>query len=348
MKILLLGAFGNGALENYYVQGLLAKNADIETFDITRDYYGALERSIVNKVINKIKPAVYFKPINRDLLQYISGKKYDAIIVFKGYTIFPDTLKQLKQFTKLLCCYNPDHPFRFFSEGSGNDNVKDSIDLYDFYLTYAENITRDIKQLYKTDCYTIPFGYDDTNSDNISFPPFSANEAAGKWVFIGSYDSERAAFLNDLNEQHIIIYGDAKWKTRNQLSKIIQSSYAGRSLYAEDYKAAIHNSMGVFNWLRKQNIEEGSHNMRTFEVPGYGGVLIANRTEEQLNFFEENKEAIYFDCIEELKDKLVYLKTHNEEVEKIKVAAWKRCRRSNYSYLHRSALLYNILTRYLR
>jgi spore maturation protein CgeB len=348
MKILLLGAFGKGALENYFVHGLVAEDQAIETFDITKDYYGVLERSIVNKVLNKVRPALFFKPINTALLQFIKDRQYDAIVIFKGYTLFTDTLSQLKQHCKLLCCYNPDHPFRFFSEGSGNDNVKDSIPLYDIYISYAEKITRDLKQLYKVNSYTIPFGFDDSQPGNTSFPDFTDNESTGKWVFIGSYDSERAAFLDKLGEQKLIIYGDSKWRSRNQLSKIIQSAYAGRSLFGEDYKAAILNGLGIFNLLRKQNIEEGSHNMRTFEVPGYGGLLIADRTVEQMSFFEENKEAVYFDSIEELKDRMTYLSKHTGEIEKIKKAAWERCRRSNYGYRHRSALLCRILSAHLK
>ncbi len=93
------------------------------------------------------------------------------------------------------------------------------------------------------------------------------------------------------------------------------------TIYDGQYIEAIQNASGVINLLRRQNIEEGSHNMRTFEVPGYGGLLIANRTTEQRDFFEEDKEAIFFESVEELNDKLNFLGRNKEIVNRIKQAA---------------------------
>jgi spore maturation protein CgeB len=68
-------------------------------------------------------------------------------------------------------------------------------------------------------------------------------------------------------------------------------------------------------------------------------LLISQRTEEQQSFFEEDKEAIFFDTIEELKDKLSFLKKHPDLIESIKSKAKLRCLTSGYSYLDRTAQL---------
>ena len=118
---------------------------------------------------------------------------------------------------------------------------------------------------------------------------------------------------------------------------------AGYPLYNEQYAHACKNSLGIINFLRKQNLVEGSHNMRTFEVPGYGGLLIANRTQEQLEFFEEDKEAVYFGNLQELEDKLTFLSARKSLVETLKSQALLRARKSNYSYSHRTKQLSDIL-----
>lgn len=92
---------------------------------------------------------------------------------------------------------------------------------------------------------------------------------------------------------------------------------------------------------------EQSHNMRTFEVPGYGGVLIADRTEEQSSFFEEGKEAVYFSSIDELRDKLHYLESSPGDVSSIKAAALKRAACSGYTYTDRSREMYEVFKKYL-
>lgn len=343
MKVLLLGAFEKGALENYYVEGLQKEGLPVVTYDIATPYYLQIEQSLFNKVVNKVYPAVFYKPINDDLQQFIVGKKYDVILVFKGLTLFPETIISLKEHTRLLCCYNPDHPFNFFSEGSGNSNILNSITHYDLYITYAKNIAKELQRLYKVASGVIPFGFDSsalTKTDkNTVF--------ADQLLFIGAYDKERTSFLSSLESDHLAIYGDQKWGTRNRHNAFIRKAYKGRSLYDDDYKTAINTSKGVLNLLRKQNIEESSHNMRTFEVPGYGGLLITNRTDEQMAFFEGDKEAVFFDTVEELKEKLQYLDSNPKKVMQMKQAAMNRSFRSDYSYAHRSRELYKLWISYL-
>lgn len=343
MKILLLGSFDRGALENYYVKGFLSKTTLLEKFDVTEAYYSKLNASILNKLINKAIPSYFFGSINLKLLQFIGNKQYDVIIVFKGLTLFPQTIAELKNNTRLLCCYNPDHPFKFFSEGSGNKNILESIQLYDLYFSYAKRIADDLKAHYNVHSYAVPFGYDDS-----SFPQQDQeSHFKNKWLLIGAYDRERTLFLEKLGQNDTAIYGDPKWLSRNRNNVVGKNYYKGPPLYDMDYKKAIRNSNGVFNLLRRQNIEEGSHNMRSFEVPGYGGVLIANRTEEQMFFFEDNREAIYFDSMDELKEKLHYLLSNPGKIEEIKFAALQRSRRSNYSYMDRSNELYQIIANHL-
>jgi spore maturation protein CgeB len=345
MKILLLGAFGKGALEHFYVNGLKAQTNEIATYDIASPYYTSISRSVIHKGVNKVMPGLFFMPINKELERFVSGKFFDVILVFKGLTLFPETISLLKQHARILCCYNPDHPFKFFSEGSGNKNILQCIPLYDIYLTYSVRIAADLRKLYKVNAHTIPFGYDNTNVVNTVAPK---DDIKDKWLFIGAYDKERASFLHRLAVKNLRIYGDSKWRSRTLSSTMLKAAYGNRSIYDEEYKAYVSMSGGVINLLRQQNIEESSHNMRTFEVPGYGGLLIANRTEEQLSFFEEDREAIYFDTIEELNDKLHYLEANRGQIAKIKLAATERSLKSNYSYFHRSLELYGVFTFYLK
>ena len=83
--------------------------------------------------------------------------------------------------------------------------------------------------------------------------------------------------------------------------------------------------------------------MRTFEVPGYGGLLVAHRTAGQLEYFDEDKEAVYFGSPEELNEKLKYLAAHPAAVASMKRAAYNRSIKADYSYDHRSRQLLHCL-----
>lgn len=341
--ILIIGAFGPGAMENYYLHGLRQCGVTVTTYDIATDYYAVITSSAFNKIVNKIAPDYLLKPLNEKLQQYLINKQFEVILVFKGMQLFPETIHYLKQHTKLLTNYNPDHPFHFYSSGSGNKNVLNSIPYFDIYFSYAAQITRQLQEKFNVTAFTIPFAYDDTNAITYTAVP----EVKNRILFIGSYDKSRAELLNKIANASLDIYGDLKWKTRNRHYPALQKAYQQKALYGSAYKFAIAEAAGVVNLMREQNMSEQSHNMRTFEVPGYGGVLISQRTEEQLFFFEEDKEAVYFDTVEELQSKMDYLINNPEIIKRIKHAAYQRCIKSGYSYNERSVQLFKILNEYL-
>lgn len=331
-NILIIGAFGPGAMENYYLQGFRKTNAIVTTYDIATEYYSVISGNPLNKIINRISPAHLLKSLNNKLLQYLNKKYFDVILVFKGMQLFPDTVQALKLHSQLLANYNPDHPFKFYSPGSGNNNVLNSIPHYNIYFSYSTQITRQLNEKFNVLAHTIPFGYDDTKEISRGSMP----DVKDKILFIGSYDKNRARFLNKMVNTNLLIFGDLKWHTRNILYPTVRKAYQQIALYDNAYKISIAEAAGVINLMREQNMAEQSHNMRTFEVPGNGGVLISQRTEEQLSFFEEDMEAIYFDSTEELKSKIDFLEKNPETIKHIKSAAYKRCIKSGYSYNERS------------
>jgi spore maturation protein CgeB len=339
-RILMLGAFSPGSLENYYKTGFEKHDVAIETFGLADKFYAILNRSIVNKVINKLSPDFYYSQINEALLRFIEKKRYDVILVFKGMELFPDTVKQLKKHAEIIANYNPDHPFVFFFPGSGNNHVLKSIPYYDVHFSYARNIVKKLQKDFNKPAYCVPFGYD----SNVALPYNDSQSAyAGRILFIGAYDKLRAKYLNKLKSSWLDIYGDDKWGSRSVLSQYLRKAYRNKSLYGNDYSSAVASSVGILNILRKQNLVEDSHNMRTFEVPGYGGVLIAERTSEQMEYFEENNEAIFFSSAEELGDKMEFLATHPDTAESIKQAAYQKSISAGYSYDHRSSQLLQCL-----
>jgi spore maturation protein CgeB len=80
-----------------------------------------------------------------------------------------------------------------------------------------------------------------------------------------------------------------------------------------------------------------SHNMRTFEVPGIGGILLAPDTEEHRLFFTHEKEVFLYtdvdDCVTQI-NKIIGLS--KEKADNIRFEARKRSVQSGYSYKDRT------------
>jgi len=343
-SLLLIGQFIPGSIERYFIEGLQKCGAIVSTYDIAGRYHQKIGKSFTNKVLNKISPVFFYRPLNEQLIRWIEKKKFDAILIFKGMELFPATIKALRHHASLLANFNADHPFEFYSPGSGNKNVLNSIPLYDVHFSYARNIVEQLKQRFGKEAYRIPFGY---NSYVQCPPDFASTTYKNRVLFVGDYDNYRAGYLNKLRFKGLDIYGNLKWRTRTLLQQYVHAAYKNKPLFGNDYAKAAISSTCMINLLRQQNLKEDSHNMRTFEVPGYGGLLLSQRTSEQLEYFEEDKEAIYFDTVDELNDKLCWLCKNEIAAGRIKQAGYERALRSDYSYDQRSSQLFNHLQDHL-
>ena len=66
--------------------------------------------------------------------------------------------------------------------------------------------------------------------------------------------------------------------------------------------------------------------------PAIGGFMLADRTNEHLDLFEEGEEAEYFASDEEYRDKLKFYLANHAARDRIARAGHERCMSSGYSY----------------
>ncbi len=100
---------------------------------------------------------------------------------------------------------------------------------------------------------------------------------------------------------------DGRWSPRRQLilgqlaggepfrihrDDRLASAWQGGEIYADDYARALSGSRIGLGFLRQ--VCPDRHTTRTFEIPACGTLLLADRTDEHLGFFEEGQEAEFF------------------------------------------------------
>jgi len=100
-------------------------------------------------------------------------------------------------------------------------------------------------------------------------------------------------------------------------------------LYGEDYARAICNFDINLAFLRKAADDRVT--TRSLEIPACGGFMLAERTREHSELFEEGKEAAFFGSERELHDKCEYYLEQEDERSRIAAAGMKRCTDSGYS-----------------
>jgi spore maturation protein CgeB len=329
MRILIVGSNKIFSIENFYVKYLAQGGVSISVFlapNIFNDYY---QQGIINRVMFRAGISSIYKKINNRFREMVERESPDLIWVFKGMELFPESLEWARQRKVKLVNYNPDNPFFFSGRGSGNKNISKAIGLYDLHFTYNLEIKKKIdKEFHTKTCY-LPFGFEieDSLYDHCVVLP-EIVEAC----FLGNPDAFRSAFITKLAGAGVqmTVFGH-DWNRFVDHPKIkIQNAVYGRQQWE-----VLRRYRVQLNLMRPHN--KNSHNMRTFEVPGIGGIMVAPDTVEHRMFFEDSKEIFLFQNTAQCVEKIKWLLGLPEyEADEIRVRARDRSLKSKYSYRDRS------------
>jgi spore maturation protein CgeB len=331
MKILIVGSDKVYAIENFYKKYLEERGEKVYLFTAQNYFYEYYQRSVLNKILYKASLSGIISKINVLFKTAVDQFRPDLIWVFKGMEITPDSLKWARAQNIKLVNYNPDNPFIFLGPGSGNKNVTDSIPLYDMHFTYNLSIQERLERDFKIRTVFLPFGYD--LSDQL-FTVCTEQEEITRVCFAGNPDKDRAAFIEQMAGAGIPmdVFGN-NWEraVTHPGIRIFEP------VYGDDFWKVLRRYRVQLNLMRIHNLD--SHNMRSFEVPAVGGIMLAPDTREHRLFFEDGREALWFNGIHEAVEKAKQLlgmqKLSSEEIRK---NARERTLRSGYSYKDRTNL----------
>ncbi len=175
-----------------------------------------------------------------------------------------------------------------------------------------------------------------------------AAELGGDVTFIGTFRPARADFLADvigrLDGLLFNLWGGGWSKMLRPLYwhrairwARVRRRLRGRELWGEDMGKAIQANKVALGLLNHANRD--LHTSRTFEIPACGGFMLAERTLEHCEYFEEDREAVYFASIEELVDKARYYVAHDSERTRIAARGYERCVHGGHRYSDRARSL---------
>lgn len=289
-KILIVGSKSKAALELIFKELMQKKGFQVEIFasqDIFLDYYN---QSIWHKVFFRLGFQRILYKIQEELTNHIRRNPPSLVWVFKGMEIFPSTLTKIKNLGVNLVNYNPDHPFVFSGYGSGNTHVRNSVSCYNFYFSYADDVVNSLQSA-GVRSEKVPFGFDHEGFD---FREINPKDETPKICFLGNPDIHRVNFLNRLCEEGlpIDVHGTNWHKFKLHTNIDIFPPKYGNEFWFTLQRYAIQ-----LNLLRPHNL--ASHNMRSFDIPGSGAIMLAPRTSDHQYFFKENTEVFLFDGLPE-------------------------------------------------
>lgn len=323
------------SIENYYYRHLVSLQVDVKLFAAQSIFFNYYQKNIINKIIYRLGLSGIYRKIKKLFKREVELYQPNVILIFKGMEINPSSLQWARARGIKLVTYNPDNPFIFSSRGSGNKNVINSIRLFDLHLTYNNAVKTRLEREYHLPAHILPFGYE---FDERVLINYKIDEII-KICFLGNPDSYRASFILQIAASglEVDVYGDNWSKFLNhkkiQIYPVVKSDEIWRIL--TKYRVQL-------NIMRPHNLD--SHNMRTFEIGGVGGIQLAPNTPQHREYFMEGKEIFLYDGIEDCIKKGEYLlQLNKDEADKIRWAAKYRSQVSGYSYFEKSKQLLNYI-----
>ncbi|NJO68908.1 MAG: glycosyltransferase [Bacteroidetes bacterium] len=281
------------------------------------------------RVLQKLKLTPDPGKLNKRLLFKVQEWKPDLIFIVKGVSIKPWTLHKLKQQGCKLVSWSNDDMF-----GWHNRSIWYTLGLkyYDLVVT---------QKSYNCNPGELPsLGAKKILFQNKAFDPFIHKPATDckivKYkhdvVFVGAYEKERLQSLLFLANAgiEVHIYGWVK-EVKKQVHPLLY--FHNHYLHEEDYAGVFSCSKICLNFLRKLNRD--LQTSRSIEIPACKGFMLAERSVEHLQLFEEGKEAEFFTGDAELFQKIQYYLSHEKERAAIAEAGYKRCYSSHYTFENR-------------
>ncbi len=329
MTILLVCEYWYGTGGWGYKLALEQLGCTVHVFDYRRAHFtaggsipgiGTISRRINNVLMSNA------------LVRTVEELRPDVVLFLKGETVLASAIERIRSGVRpVLVQWYPDGPFNTAVKNATADSIA-SIPLFDIYYIYARSLIQPLRAAGAQRVEYLPFCYD---PEMLKMPESISDEDRMKYrtdvVFAGTWEPMREWWLEKLTDLDLSVWGNM-WD-HVPPSKPLRRLWKGSAVYGEEISKLFAVSKIHLNFLREQN--KDSNNVRSFEIPGYGGFLLTQRSREQAEeLYVEGREIACFDDVEELREKIAYYLEHDDERRSIAEAGHHRAQREHQA-IHR-------------
>lgn len=316
---------------------------------------------LTRQIQRRISRGSVVDDINRLVLAVAREFRPEVVWAEKQEFLRAETLAALQQLGARLVHFTPDP---YFSLAWKRTPLMDkAIGCFDV-LVYCKAYERTQYAALGKPLIYMPLGY----CDEVHRPLLSDDP---RWKcavgFLGGWEPRREHLLHVVAAAGVELkirggywdfLRDGKWTPRRQVilkqlagsvrfrihrDEFLGRAWQGGEVYADDYARALTGAKIGLGLLRK--VTPDQHTTRTFEIPACGSMLLADRTDEHRELFEEGKEAEFFASVPELVDKAKFYCADDSARLRIARAGYERCIDSKYAYIHRLAAALGELAR---
>ena len=313
---------GDGNQNGYIYMRSLAIKKLVQSMDMvdTNRYINPQEK-IKYHLAYRFQFKSLLKNLNNAIVQKVNSRSYDLVWFEKPIFIFGSTLKYINRKNICTVSLNPDNPFGPRDDGCWNVYLK-NINLYNHHIIMRRSNFRDLKKMGVKNIHFIPLCYE----KSIFFKDEGIDENKKKFdvTFVGTPYDKRMDLIDQLSKKldiRIHVYS-AEWKKFEKQLGSRKNIVINDEIYQSGYREIINKSKIMLGFITKSNVDEISY--RSFEITACGSFLLSERTRFQKRFFREDKEAGYFDGIDECAEKIKYYLANPLERIKLELSGYRR------------------------
>lgn len=290
------------SIEHSYVRAFRRLGAHVETFDWARDVLPEAP-SLASR---RYMWPVIVRRLNARLVQRVRRVSPDLVVVFKGLHVTGATVERIRRIGAAAFCINPDNPFNP-SVTATSHQLSGAVSAWDCYFTWGRFLMDRLHSVGARRVEYLPFAWDPERH------PHREPAAPPRYgtCFVGNYTRHRERWLSAIADLNLAVWGPG-W---SQADRPLRDCIRGGALTGEAFSLVTSQSTVALNVLDPWNVP--GHNMRTFEIPGCGGVQLSTASAEAGELFRADEEILFFRTVSELREKIRVVTSSGKLASKI-------------------------------
>jgi spore maturation protein CgeB len=330
-RILVVDSEARYSVGASFHRGFLALGHESAFFDQVPWVGGWSSHGRLERLVRTAARPVATAALNFALLAAVMAKKPDLVLVLKGNYLLPETIEAMRRSARFIVSYHTDD---FENPLNTNESMRRSIPLWDVLFTPRSFVGDELRARGARRYEPLPFAYDPLLSHPAPRAPLPEPGIDASAVFVGTCAPERIALFEPIAARWPLRIWGGSWE------KVPKASPLGpalrfRHLLDEPLCAVLSQAAISLALLRKGNRDR--HTMRTFEIPACGGFMLAERSDEHRELFEEGREAAFFEGAEELSAQLERYLYDAPARRSIAAAGHRRVTTGGHRYQDRAA-----------
>lgn len=341
LRILVIAPFGRGFLAESYARALQQNGHEVFRFDSDRAYFQAGVYA-GNRWCRRLLRKTLWNRLNRTTLEVVRAVCPSFVLAFKAAFLNPATIRRIRIEEGVpIINYYPDNPYCGVpldprKTSAQRRDIIDCLREYTRVFTWEKGLVNRLAADRVSAAY-LPFGVDPEMFRPLEATACQSCEGSHDVAFVGLHTTLRQQHLDSVGNHAVAIWGPG-WSRASRRFRDRHVIHEQRT-FGVDCARVYASAKVSLNLLNHENIP--GHNMRTFEIPASGGVMLATYTEEQAEFFPEGEAAWYYRDPRELDDLIDRLLRDEQTLERTRRLALQIAQ--NHTYDHRAkSLLANL------